>query len=112
MPGSVLSSFEVEFGSEASDRQRAFEGIVRRRQAAAKLPLSLTISSECRETNRYAWESRMASKLIEAHILSSACNCRSMDLPAKFVKSQSKSKYAHLTSPELSDGMQKQGTKC
>jgi 5-enolpyruvylshikimate-3-phosphate synthase len=110
VPGSVLSSFEVEFGSEASDRQRAFEKIVRRRQGAAKLPLPLTISSECRETNRYALESRMASQLIEAHILSSAC--RSMDLPAKFVKSQSKSKYAHLTSPELSDGMQKQGTKC
>lgn len=45
--GSVLSSFEVDFDSEVSDRQRGFRKIVRRTWGADRLPLSLMVSSEC-----------------------------------------------------------------
>jgi len=53
--GSVLSSFEVDFGSEVSDRQRGFGKIVRRRQSADRLRLLLTISSECLRQTAMHW---------------------------------------------------------
>lgn len=53
--GSVLSSFEVDFGSELSDRQRGFSKIVRRRQIADRLHLLLMISSECLRQTAMHW---------------------------------------------------------